>query len=411
MKPTFILALIASFASAAAFAQQRPNLRAHANPDPTVAYVYVSSNYSGSSNRIQAFAAARDGSLTPIKGAPFHGDVSGMAVNGKYLFGAGTDGSDVDTFGITWDGGLVQVQTTNVQNYNSGGCSGLGPLILDHTGADLYVSVLQGGLCDYSAYQSFRIDKPTGQLKYLGITAQAFLFNDPLSFIGNDMYAYGSQCIDYQGEYLDTFAGYRRQSNGILTAGNVSAPAPAPNSSDSFYCRELTAADRTNHLAVSMQAIDNATSTPQGMPRLATYTEHDGGNLTTASKAWNMPSTLVGDVTAMSMAPSGRLLAVGGTSGLQVFHFNEDDPITPYTGLLMKDAISPVSPAPELMFWDNDNHLYALSPAAGKLYVFTVTPDDVRQAPGSPYSIQNPQSLIVQPKSELQAWHDSADKF
>jgi hypothetical protein len=413
MKRYVVVSLVAAFGAASVFAQQSFIQNATRLPDPhAVAYVYVSSNYSGTSNRIEAFAAGRDGNLTPIAGSPFAGDVSGMAVNGKYLFGAGTNGTDVDTFGITWDGGLKQVQTTNVQNYNGGGCSGLGSLVLDHTGADLYVSVLQGGLCDHSAYQSFRVDKPTGQLKYLGVTAQTFLFNDPLSFIGNNVYAYGSLCIDYQGNYLDTFAGFRRDDNGILTAANVNAPTPATKASDSFYCRAQAAADRTNHLAVSLQAIDNSTSTPQGMPQLATYTEHDGGNLTTASKYWNMPSTPVGDVTALSMSPSGRLLAVGGTSGLQVFHFNEDDPITHYTGLLMKDSISQVSPAPELMFWDNDNHLYALSPTAGKLYVFTVTPDDVRQAPGSPYTIQNPQSLIVQPRSKLHlsVWHNAPDR-
>lgn len=380
---------------------------------PPVAYVYVSSNYSGSSNRIQAFAAARDGRLTPIAGSPFPCDVSGMAVNGKYLFGTGTNGTDVDTFGITWDGGLKQVQTINVQNYNSSGCSGLLTPVLDHTGADLYVPVLQGDTCGDSAYQSFRIDKPTGQLKYLGVTAQAFLFNGPLSFIGNNVFAYGSDCIDYQGNVGDTFAGFQRGSNGTLTAANVNAPRPATENSGSFYCRGLVAADRANHLAVSVQAVDNATFTPPGgRPQLATYTEHDGGNLTTASKYWNMPYTLLEGVSALSMAPSGRLLAVGGSNGLQVFHFNEDDPITPYTGLLMKDSIAQVSPATDLMFWDNDNHLYALSPSAGKLYVFTVTGDDVRQAPGSPYVIQNPQALIVEPRSELDpsVWHNAPDR-
>jgi hypothetical protein len=105
-----------------------------------------------------------------------------------------------------------------------------------------------------------------------------------------------------------------------------------------------------------------------------------------------MPQASVGTVTDLKMAPSGRLLAVGGTAGLQVFHFNGASPITHDTGLLTK---SPV----DQFFWDNANHLYAISRAAGKLYVFTVTPTSATQAPGSPYTISGPQNIAVQPKT------------
>ncbi len=89
-------------------------------------------------------------------------------------------------------------------------------------------------------------------------------------------------------------------------------------------------------------------------------------------------------------SPSGLLLAVGG-NGLEVFHFNGASPITKYTGLLTSDKIVQ-------LFWDNDNHLYALSASANKLFVFTVTPTSVSQAPGSPYTISNPVALAVLPE-------------
>jgi hypothetical protein len=92
------------------------------------------------------------------------------------------------------------------------------------------------------------------------------------------------------------------------------------------------------------------------------------------------------------MSPSGKLLAVGGTAGLQVFHFNGASPITHDTGLLTTKPI-------DQFFWDNANHLYAISRSAGKLYVFTVTPSSATQAPGSPYTIAHPQNIIVQPKT------------
>jgi hypothetical protein len=127
-----------------------------------------------------------------------------------------------------------------------------------------------------------------------------------------------------------------------------------------------------------------------GSAQLAVYTSDGSGNLTTTSTASNMPKTSVTSVTDTWMSPSGKLLAVAGTGGLQVFHFNGGSPITPYTGLLTKDEI-------DQMFWDNNNHLYALSLSAGKLFVFTLTPTSHSQAPGSPYTITNPWNIIVLP--------------
>jgi len=49
------------------------------------------------------------------------------------------------------------------------------------------------------------------------------------------------------------------------------------------------------------------------------------------------------------------------------------------------------------MFWDNNNHLYAISQSSGKLFVYTITPTGHREAPGSPYTISSPDALIVQP--------------
>jgi hypothetical protein len=43
--------------------------------------------------------------------------------------------------------------------------------------------------------------------------------------------------------------------------------------------------------------------------------------------------------------------------------------------------------------WDKANHLYALG--IGKLFVYTVTPTSITEAPGSPYSIPEASSVIV----------------
>jgi hypothetical protein len=102
-----------------------------------------------------------------------------------------------------------------------------------------------------------------------------------------------------------------------------------------------------------------------------------------------MPSVDVGDqINAMNTSPAGNLLAVAGTKGLQVFHFNGANPITHFTGPLTTTEIDEI-------FWDNDNHLYGISSNANKLWVFTVTTSGYSEAPGSPYSVHSPQGLRV----------------
>jgi hypothetical protein len=67
-----------------------------------------------------------------------------------------------------------------------------------------------------------------------------------------------------------------------------------------------------------------------------------------------MPKVAVGTVNDYWMSPNGKYLAVGGSGGLQIFHFNGANPITKFTGLLTSNQIIQ-------MFWDNANHLYAIS--------------------------------------------------
>lgn len=246
------------------------------------------------------------------------------------------------------------------------------------------------GLCDHTKYQSYKINWQTGVLTYLGSTSESFLFSTPLTISSNNLYAYGTRCINYQGNYLDTFSVLHRDSNGSLTLTGI--PQPSPNNGSTFYCADGTAADPAGHIAIGLQAI-NHDSSPAGLPRIASYTIGSSGALSTPTPFSGMPNASVGDGFSLSlrMSPSGKLLAVGGDKGLQIFHFNGAGPVTRYTGLLTTADI-------EQAYWDNANHLYAISRNGGRLYVFTATPTSVTQAPGSPYTISHPQYIIVQPK-------------
>lgn len=352
-----------------------------------VAYVYVSNNPNNSStNEIQAFAAAANGKLTPVPGSPFRDDVTNMAVNGKYLFGSTRNGIYIASFLVEPGGALRWTKSTDIVQFNQGDCGNSGPLFLDHTGSTVYDMEFRSD-CSNNSYQALAVNKSTGHLQNLGATFGDAWLNLPASFIGNNIYAYTAVCL---GNLYWEISGYKRSSNGALSDFAFTAPTPAPKAGD-FWCPSHTAADPTNHVAITMQAVDQNFN-PDGPPQLATYTADDSGNLSTTSTLENMPQTAVGTVTDLKMAPSGKLLAVGGTAGLQVFHFNGSNPITQDTGLL---ANTPV----DQFFWDKNNHLYAISQSAGKLFVFTVTPTGATQAPGSPYTIAHPQNIAVQPKT------------
>ena len=184
--------------------------------------------------------------------------------------------------------------------------------------------------------------------------------------------------------------GFERSSDGFLTEIGINATPPNPPQGY-FYCPSQTASDPYDHVAISMQPVNQQDFSPDRLPQLASYTADAEGNLSATSTDSNMPQTSVVSVTDLNISPSGKLLAVGGTQGLEIFHFSGSNPIKPYTGLLTKDEI-------DQFFWDKQNHLYAISRTADKLYVFTITPTSYREAPGSPHMISRPQDVTVQPE-------------
>jgi hypothetical protein len=349
-----------------------------------VAFIYVSNSPSANTYEIEAFAADSAGRLTPVAGSPFAADVQSLAVNGQYLFG--TNGVDIRSFSVAPDGSLQQAASINAQQFNGYNCGGPVKVFLDRSGATLYDVDFYGNICANNTYQSFGVNGSTGELTYLGASSPSTQFGAPLSFIGNNLYGYGSNCYHFSASVY----GFQRNNDGTLTSLAINPPAPVAKPGD-FYCTSLSAADRTNHVAIAVRQLDGQSWQPDGLPQLATYTADSSGNLTTRSTYLNMPKQSAGYPNDIEMSPSGRLLAVAGTAGLQVFHFHGSNPITHYTGLLTRNPVDELS-------WDNRNHLYALSRASGKLFVFTITPTSFKQAPGSPYTIVNPQGATVLPK-------------
>lgn len=372
--------LLATLCTMMAHAQLPSTEDGAASPTTTSpsAYLYVTSNPSGSTYQINGYSVASDGTLTTITGSPFDKTskaLYGMANTAHFLFES--DGTNIYSFSIASTGALKQVSSVDAaEHYGFPGIAGAS-LVLDHTGSTLY-ALDYDGVGD-NEFQFYSKNSSTGALTFFGSTVTNAAYG-PLGFIGNNLYAYGFTCFE-----ASTYVyGLSRGSDGSLTPLNLNVPIPTnPNGE---YCPVAGAADPFGNQAV---ALDLATTGPPSPPAaMAVYTADSSGNLTTKSTYQNMVTSEVGNVNAMAASPAGNLLAVGGDAGLQVFFFNGSNPITAYTGFLAQHNISQV-------FWDNHNHLYGISSSSGRLYVFTVTTTGYKQAPGSPHLLTSPRALAV----------------
>ncbi|MGH9586410.1 MAG: hypothetical protein ACRD3F_05625 [Acidobacteriaceae bacterium] len=382
---SFILSLCASVVfslSGAAAAAQTPSTGS------TVAYVYVANSAGGNTTEISAFAANAVGRLKPIPGSPFMEQAGYMVANGKYLMAV--SGSKINSYRIGSNGSLSFAVGTNYQQVQPG-CGFANQLVFDHTGKSLYVTEYDAD-CSNNALTNWAVDSQTGALDYLGLTDTGNWNINAAYFIHNNKYAYtayNDACMYY------SMNGFKRAANGKLTEFTPAMNSPKPPANIRAYIPYLGAADTTNHVAFA-EIPANPPGCASAPVQLATYTVKPNGSLSTTSSFANMPTTAIRNLYDMKMSPSGKLLAVAGQEGLQVFHFNGAAPIKHYTGLLTTDPINQ-------MFWDNANHLYAITGVfnskVNHLHVFTITPTGFRETPGSPYTISGPQYLIVQPVS------------
>lgn len=374
------------FAGACTFLLLHPVAHAQsANTAKPVAFVYVSSSPSdGDKNVINAFTAAADGRLTEVSGAPYALNDAGLSIDSGHLYGANNSKHTIDTYSIAASGALHDIASTDYRDVSKG-CGQAGSLFPDRTGSDVYVTLFDGD-CANDSYESFAADNSKGSLKDLGDaeTGAFFAAYLPAAFLSNNRYAYeasNSGCMYYK------LWGLKRDSNGKLTAADTTATYPEPPDGSTVYVGDFTATDDSNHVAIALQAA-RPPGCSDSKPRLAAFTADSKGNLTTTNTDATMPSSINTEISDMKISPAGKLLAVGGEQGLEIFHFNGAKPPTPYTGIVTVDPVTQ-------MFWDDANHLYVICRSAGRLHVFTITPESYHEASGSPYAIASPDYLAV----------------
>ena len=353
---------------------------AQATPAATapVAYVYVTSAPTSSTYEINAYTTSSSGVLTKVSGSPFATKGQYMAVSPKWLFD--TNGSSIYSFAILSNGALKAGPAMNASGYSPGD-GGVLNLFADRPGTHVYDGMIYIDGAN-NGYQAFTLISNTGQLDFNGnVKPYNEQVDTPLSFVSSNTYAYGANCFHSSSEIY----GYKRGSTGKLTALNINPKIPPTGKPNSAYCTYLSATDASGHVAISMTPYDIYTKT--GPTQIAVYTASSTGSLTTTSTASNMPSTTI-NVGYMSASPSGKYLAVSGSNGLQVFHFNGASPLTKLGGVVTTSSIAQVA-------WDNAGHLYAISAKSGRLYVYSVTSSSVKAAPGWPHAISKIQNLAV----------------
>ncbi len=326
------------------------------------------------------YDASSSGRLTLVNGSPFETEGQIVGSNGKFFV---TQGSGyLFSYPVESNGGIGKlISKINTQHYSGSEC-GDSPqeAEFDRTGA--YVYTLLGG--KYSAnkktcaaFQTFEISK-SGELTFKGSTNAGDEATVLPAVIGNRKFAFS---ISSRGGDCCHFTSFSRESTGVLNVMNAHDANPDAKPGNAAYSPiSNPAPDTTDHFALTME--------PQGggPQQLASYTVDSQGN-TTSTNTWENMPTVSGDIYAMALNPTGKILAIAIGSGVQFFHFNGAAPISKFTGILETSGhFSEIA-------WDNDGHLYAQNASGGNLHVYAVTTTSAKELSGSPTVI--PQGAFV----------------
>lgn len=356
--------------------------------DVAVAHVYVTNTPANSTdNQITAYSLGIRGHLWPIQSSPFNADDFGLAVAQHKLFGINRTTPNIDAYSIAPDGSLAYLTSTSYAQFNPEDCGSAGSIFTDRSDTDLYATEFRGD-CANNTYESL-VPQDSGTLTNLGsVLGGAGSFTGvyrPAAFLGNNQFAYeasNNDCLYYKVWI------FQRAPGGLLGQSNATTTLPDPPDGYRVYLPTMLATDPANHVAVSLWPA-NPPGCSTAPEQIGIFTADADGNLTTTNTAATMPTVAVGSVNNLKISPAGNLLAVAGTNGLQIFRINGTGPVTPVAAPLTTEPIGE-------MFWDRFNHLVALSPVFNRLHVFTVTTFASGEAPGSPYTINQPLQLAVQ---------------
>jgi len=355
---------------------------------PNTAFVYVSTNTPSTpasntnSTNIYGWAVLADGTLTPVIGSPFNSNTTNyIGVAQNFLFGADAGGESITAWTIDSSGALTSPNTSPTP---WAGTATEGPfdVSFDTMQKDLYANYSENG-----TYQAYTIGT-NGSLSFINYVG-ADESSSWMSFTSNDTFGIQSAC--YHGDpgiYV-----YRRNADGSLSNPSYSGPPPQPSGMETTYCPWGAAALGTNNVIIAEQPTNDIS--PTGPYQLVNFTIAADGTISTSDTASSAPTVTVGDVNDYRFDSTQTWLAVGGATGIQLFHWAN--------GKLTSSGTSSVPNGVSFVRWDDAGHLFALSSKYGAptaLYVFTVVNGVLTPAPDSPVPVPGQgYGLAVKPLS------------
>jgi hypothetical protein len=343
-------------------------LSAQTTSNPVVAYAYVGENTTP--GKISAFAVHLNGTISRVSGSPFRGPAHNLVGTSGYVFG--TDGLNIATYRRLAGGGLLMSSSVNgVAHNDTPNGSAVGSMTLDRTGSSLYASEINFQGADNDAYAEFSV--ASGGILVFGSNTSIDV-NDlsSLQFSQDDKFAFGQGC------YFATWAipAFDRDASGQLTPFDPGNTFP-PDSATATPCPDAVAASSKGYLAIAWGNVG-----PLARHSIEVLRITPSGALQHVS---NLRTNFTG-IVGIRFDPTGKYLAVAGTTGIETFRLNTNGTLTLLsTPILRSTRLFGVQ-------WDSVGHVYAIS--SGALYVFR-THNGVLALVGQPVAVTKPQSLAV----------------
>jgi hypothetical protein len=352
------------------------------------------------------FAPGADGSLSPVAGSPFATEgIAPLVIGGAGPVLFGTDHYTLYSYGVDGAGCLSLENTAAIGQGNDP----TNPTIyvngfqLDATNASLYASDYDPG-AQQSLYKSYSYDPNTGAVTQSGATTESGLNGSLLAFDSSGRYAVTSDCSYWGGIGISAFP---LKSNGAMTAnspGSMPLPAAEPGY---YWCSVGSAADHASHLVIPMAPCpDGGPCFTPGTWHLASYSIDATGAGTPLNDWQSMPSLETFQTPQvypgwLEFSPDDRYLAVSGYTGLEVFAWDSGSArLTHVASVPGGSCTYTPSGGPQCagdgfgnIAWDSNDRLYILK--GNQLLVYAVSDSGMTQAAGSPYAVENAQSVSV----------------
>jgi hypothetical protein len=320
-----------------------------------------------------------------VPGSPSSGPSSYVVTNSAFVFG--TDSQNIVSYKRAGDGSLQQSSSTLAVNFNQ--CptcpDGTEPwaiqaMSLDHSGQTLYA--MENAGADDLFYFFFNVS--TGTPATIGKIGPSTAYSSPLVFSPDNQHAYGFSCF-HLGWVI---TGFLRNGDGSLAPITTSNDVPMYDGGNQFYCPVGQAISQMGYMAVADTAV-NTNTVGRGVYKI----NADGSLTLLQNSTLTTPLTMAGNgccgEVAMSVDPSGQMLALAGQSGIQMYQLMPGGTLTPI------GALQQSGPNYLVVQWDADTHVYAISTSG--LNVFSSANGALTPSSGSPHAAGAAGSLAVLP--------------